>query len=481
MDTATLWAIADWRCSPDQVKTYLKRSKDSLIKVKYDSISMTCLRNRDSKNLWWEDSPILEHMARWGDVELALDFEAELEGLCGLAAPELRKLAIDYRSGPLSKPVHLFEGNTPKLRTMDLRGVHLHWEWDAAMIANLRSLALQGVQISKASTQSFLSVVRSAPMLEELILRNLQLDSDANLRPASPSNLNLHSLKELCITDVSYDIFRYFFGTIRAPNVKKVALDLPSFWNVEGWSKLLLGCLDNALLKLVGEARRLELYFDHRTFQMSGIPDVGPPSLFRLEWESLRLPLEAVEWVLKNILVYRKWPTLTVRFSGCMETYIQNILPSLFWLEDVTAVELELDVPFEYSPDHSFLSCRSVSVTDRPAAGKQWLWPNLTTVTINGQGWVGAGDYMLSIVNSRRQASSDPNDLNSIGVSRKVVPIQRVRIKDLSKLSESAAEQLQSLVPDIQLPSPEQLITASPTPNSGELNVFQRILDLLSG
>ncbi|KAG9046481.1 hypothetical protein FS837_004324 [Tulasnella sp. UAMH 9824] len=452
MATPTLWTVADGRCSPSQVKKCLERSRGRLITVKYSSIYGP-KSDRTIVPTWWFDTLISEHIARWRDAELVVDSE-ELESLCELAAPQLRRIVIKHLYETHGKPVHLFRGNAPKLRVIDLTGIHSHWEWDRSMIMNLRSIALRDVLISRASVGSFLSVIQSSLMLEKLVIFKLQLEGAVDLTPVFPSWL--YSLKELGITMVSYDVLGYFLGTIRAPNIQTVAVDPPCPWNTEEWGQLLLGCLDNSILQHINQAQHIELSFDHRAVQICLSLAEGPPVLFGLDGQSARLGVVAVDWVLENILVYRKRSTFSVRFASYIEVYIRDILPSLLRLQDVTGLELDLDVPPGCSPDPWFLSCPVSG-----AGGKQWLWPRLTTVTVRGQGWDGVGDYILPIVKSRLEASSascDWKPTRECGKGGRPALIHSVWIKDLSWLSKSTATQLKNLVSNIELPSPEQLI-----------------------
>ncbi|KAG8922960.1 hypothetical protein FRC00_006807, partial [Tulasnella sp. 408] len=173
--------------------------------------------NRTISPTWWFDTLISEHIARWRDAELVVNSE-ELESLCERAAPQLRSIVINNWYETHGKPVHLFRGNAPKLRVIDLTGIHSHWEWDPSMIMNLRSIALRDVLISKGSVGSFLSMIQSPLMLEKLVICKLRLEGAVDLTPVSPSWL--YSLKELGVTGLSYDILRYLFGTIRAPNIQ---------------------------------------------------------------------------------------------------------------------------------------------------------------------------------------------------------------------------------------------------------------------
>ncbi|KAG8893028.1 hypothetical protein FRC00_011178, partial [Tulasnella sp. 408] len=232
MGTAPLWAVVDSRCSPSQVKKCLERSQGASIVVRYSSIGNSW-SERTLAPTWWVDSLISEHAARWRDAELAAHSQGELERLSELAVPQLERIALYYGCIPHAKPVHLFGGNAPKLRIIDLHGIHIHWEWDLSTIANLRSLALRYVKISKASVGSFLSAIQSSLMLQKLIIRQVHLDGTIEVTPVSPSWL--YNLEEFKIRGVDPDVFRYLFGAIRAPNVQTAAVDCPRKGDIEDW------------------------------------------------------------------------------------------------------------------------------------------------------------------------------------------------------------------------------------------------------
>ncbi|KIO22254.1 hypothetical protein M407DRAFT_10013 [Tulasnella calospora MUT 4182] len=466
--TAALWAVADWRCSPSQVKRCLERSRGALITVEYDWRA-AFIGSRTMVPTWWVDSFISEHIARWREVDLVFGSESlpdVVALLSGGAAPLLRMVVVYWVESreTVGKAIHLFGGNAPNLTIIDLRGIHVHWEWDPNIIANLRSLVLCGVLISKASVGSFLSLIQSS-MLEKLAIRRLRLDGTADLTPVSPSWLN--RLKEISIMDVHYDVFRYFFGTIRAPHIQSAAVHFLHDLQVgtKDWGQLLLHCL-SSIPQNVEQALHIELYFDYGAVQISLLSDVGPPVLVNLRAGRTVPDLATIDWVIESILVYRKRSTFSVRFSGYPEEYIREILPSLLRLTDVTGVELELAASAEWALSAGwtagpwFLSCPVPK-----ASGKQWLWPELTNVTVHGRGWEGVGDYILLIVKGRLEASSSSCDWDATCENEeqgRPVPIQSVRIKDVLGLPRSEAEQLENLVQDIELPSPERLVAHAP-------------------
>ncbi|KIO22255.1 hypothetical protein M407DRAFT_216755 [Tulasnella calospora MUT 4182] len=446
MGTATLWAVADWRCSPSQVKRCLERSRGALLAVKYHSRGESTTK-RTMVPTRGVDSLISEHIARWRDADLVLDSEKDLKTLSKWAAPQLRRIAIDYIDidETLGKPIHLFGGNAPNLTIIDLRGIHVHWEWDPNMIANLRSLVLQGVLISKASVGSFLSSIQSFSTLQKLVIRHVQLDDAADLIPVSPSWLN--SLKELEIRGVAKDVFRYLLGTIRAPHVQNVTVDSPFYWDTEDWGQLLLRYLDNSILQDVEQALHVELSFSDRGARISLFTGLGPPLVLNLDGDEVNP--DAMEWLLENIVADRKRSTLGIRLSGNYPATARNIGPLWLRLHGVTKLELESNGHGPPIPPAFFSRPTSM------AGEEQWVWPRLTSVIVNGRGWESAGQDILAIVKGRLAGSSVACETEDAGEHKdrgRPAPIQTVHMPNIMCLSESTAGQLKNLVPDIRLP-----------------------------
>ncbi|KAG8898364.1 hypothetical protein FRC01_010937, partial [Tulasnella sp. 417] len=198
IDTATLWAVADWRCSPAQLKKCLERSRGALVAVKYNLPEehtreqvRVSLRRLISEDFFGD-------LGRWRDADLFIDSGRMLVTLSKLAAPQLRRVVIKYFAPPTREPIHLFRGNAPNLRMIDLAGIHVHWEWSQDVIANLRSLVLSAVKISEASVLSFLSVIKLSSILQKLVIRLVSWGDTVDLPAIAPSRLN--SLKEIVIT-----------------------------------------------------------------------------------------------------------------------------------------------------------------------------------------------------------------------------------------------------------------------------------------
>ncbi|KAG9046483.1 hypothetical protein FS837_004326 [Tulasnella sp. UAMH 9824] len=262
MSTATLWAIADWGCSPSQVTRCLERSRGAPISVKYFSRRDYLGDEYMSRPTEWFGNLISEHSARWQDIRWVADSPKELKPLAKSAAPQLRRLVVDcgfHTHENYSDPLHLFEGNAPNLRVVELSRFFIHWEWAPSMIANLRSLVLRGVRISEDSVGSFFSTILSSSMLEKLVIWYPRFDGLVNVPPVSPTWL--HSLKEIEIIGTFETAFRYFLGTIRAPNIRNAKVDYPYRMGTEDWGPLLLRCLDNSILQHVEQALHIELYF----------------------------------------------------------------------------------------------------------------------------------------------------------------------------------------------------------------------------
>ncbi|KAG9046482.1 hypothetical protein FS837_004325 [Tulasnella sp. UAMH 9824] len=450
MGTGTLWAVVDSRCSPSQVKRCIERSGGASIIVRYNS-QRRYWRERTMAPTWWVDSLISEHVTRWRDAELAVDSEEELENLSELAVSQLERIALYYGYVPHQKPVHLFGGNAPKLRIIDLHGIHIHWEWDLSTIENLRSLVLRYVKISKASVGSFLSAIRSSLMLQKLIIRDIRLDRAIEVIPMSPSWL--YNLKEIKIREVDPAVSRYFFEAIRAPNVEIAAVDCPRKGNTEVLGQL-LRCLDNSIVHHVEQSQHIELQISDRATRVSLFTDLGPPVVLDLDGHHVNP--NPVGWVLENIVTHRKRSTLGVRLPSRASYNLPNIFPFLLGLKDVTKLELESD-GCGSAIEPTLLSCPLSR-----ASGEQWLWPRLTDVTVSGTEWESAGQDILAIVKGRlegslmvRGAENEGEDLS------RPMPIQTVRMERVYWLSNKAiGEHLKGLVPDIQLPQEDLSETA---------------------
>ncbi|KAG8928167.1 hypothetical protein FRC01_006377 [Tulasnella sp. 417] len=452
MGTATLWAVADWRCSPSQVKTCLERSLGASITVKY-SWRGWCTKGNNIFSKWWLDSLVSEHIARWRDAELGIISVKELDMLPKVTAPQLQRIVVDSDLTSFGEPIHLFGGSAPKLTTISLRGIHLHWKWDPGMIANLRSLVLRRILIPGCTARSFLSDIRLSSMLEKLVIRGIRFGETVDLTPDRGSLSWLKSLKEMAITDVPCDISRHLLGTIRAPHVQSATIEFSDQGNVEDWGQLIVSCLDNSILRHVEQAVHIELQFSDIAARMSLITDLGPPVLLGLE--GLHFNPDAIGWFLENIVAHRKQPTLSVRLSGRYSVNhddVRQILPHFLRLQDVTRLELEPNPLLELS-----LLSRPISGADQ----EEWLWPRLTSVTFSGNGWSRAERDILALVRVRLGRSSVTGDIRDAAANeheRRSRParIQNLNMPQTAYISQTIRVQLKNLVPDCQLP-PEPL------------------------
>ncbi|KAG8928163.1 hypothetical protein FRC01_006373 [Tulasnella sp. 417] len=455
MGMATLWAVADWRCSPSQVKMCLKRSRGALLAVEYNTRGEYTGEYTSKRTIvprWWDDSLISKHVARWRDVKLEVNSVEELGILSKLSAPQLQRIAIDTHWFPRGEPIHLFGGKAPKLRTMDLSGIPVHWEWDPSMIANLRSLVLRHCLISEATAGAFLSAIKSSSILQKLIIHDVRFGGMVDLTPVSESPSRLYSLKEMEITEVPFDVSRYFFRAIRAPRVQSATVQFSVQGGIEAWGQHVLHCLDNSILHHVEQALHIELQFGDGTGRISLCTDFGPPVLLNVE--GLHLHPDGIKWLLENIVSHRKQPTLSVRLSSFNSPdprNTQKILPHFLRLRDVTRLELESD---GYQPLLEF------SLLRRPVPGvdeEQWLWPRLNSVTVSGDGWESAAQDVLELVQGRLEGRSVIGDIEDASADEHERPgrparIQTVNMPKIACFSKSTMDQLNHLVPNFQLP-----------------------------
>lgn len=457
MDTATLWAVADWRCSPSQLERCLERSQNASIAVRCFLRGDKFWRSLNTSDSKWDlDGTISKHISRWRDAEFFVHSSEDLEDLSDHAAPQLQRLAVNCRMQPYDYASHVFGGKAPNLRIIELHRMYIHWEWDPGMIANLRSMELHEVRVSEASVGCFLSMIQSSNSLEKLVICNLWLDGTVDRTKLSPSYF--YSLKEMGIAKVAPDVLHYLLGTIRAPNVRNTEIDFSCYceWK-EDWGQQLLRCVDHSILQHVKQAQHIELQVNLQNAQIALFSDLGPPVNFGLAGNDLD-PL-ALRWMLDNVLAHRNRSTLSVRLSTNMGEVLQEILPFLLQLHDVGAAELDFTgLSTSWSSCPKFLG-HPVSETGRG----EWVWPRLTSLTVRGPGWVGAGGDILAIVKARLEASSRSFDLEDTegGHQEEGRPasIQTLRIKDLPVITTSVARQLENLVPDIQLPPPEREVT----------------------
>ncbi|KAG8928166.1 hypothetical protein FRC01_006376 [Tulasnella sp. 417] len=450
MGTPTLWAVADWRCSLSQVKMCLEKSRGASIAVKYDWRDEQTSRN-NGVPIGWLDSLLAKHAPRWRDAELFINTSGKLDMLPKVAAPRLRRIVVNTDILPFGEPIHLFGGNTPKLRVIDLTGIHVHWEWDPGMIANLRSLVLQRCQISEATARSFLSVIELS-MLEEMVIRNVYFGDTVDLTTVSESFSWFYSLKKMEITRVPCEVSRHFIETIRAPHVQSATVQLLVQGGIEDWGQRVLRCLDNSILHHVEHALHIELYFSTRAGHISLFKDLGPPVVLGLQ--GLDLNPDAIGWLLDNIVARRKQPTLSVRLSSYdlvdQET-MREILPHFLRLRDVSELELET---------HGYPPILEPQLLSRPvsdAGEEEWLWPRLSSVIVSGSGWARADQDVLAIVKGRLEGSSMIGDLEDAAPDeheRRSRParIQTLNMPEIGYFSKAVMEQLEDLVPDCQLP-----------------------------
>ncbi|KAG9046480.1 hypothetical protein FS837_004323 [Tulasnella sp. UAMH 9824] len=452
MNTATLWAMADWRCSPSQLEMCLERSQNASIAVRCYLRGDKFWRSINASNSKWDlDGAISEHISRWRDAEFFVHSSQDLENVSELAAPQLQRLAVNCRAQQPYDAIHLFGGKAPNLKIIDLHRIYIHWEWDPVMIANLRSMELHEVRVSEASVGCFLSMIQSSDSLEKLTICLLRLDGAADQTRVSPSWFN--RLKEIEIMKVAPDVLHYLLGTIRAPHVRNIAVDFPYGWK-EDWGQLLLHCVDYSIIQHVKQAQHIELWINLQNTQIALSSDLGPPVSFGLTGDDLD-PV-ALKWMLDNVLVHRNRSTLRVRFSTNMGEALQDILPSLLQLHDVDAAELEMT-----GLSTSWSCCPQFLGHPVFEAGRdEWVWPRLTSLTVRGRGWMGAGGDILAIVKARLEASSGAFDTAG-GHEEQVRPaaIQTLRIKDLSVITLLTVRQLENLVPDIRFPPPANVVT----------------------
>ncbi|KAG8928165.1 hypothetical protein FRC01_006375 [Tulasnella sp. 417] len=449
MGTATLWAVADCRCSPSQVNMCLKKSQGASIAVKHNWRGEYKITN-DRFATGWFDSLISEHVARWRDAELFFNSSKGLEMLPKEAAPQLQRIVVDTEYISFGEPIHLFGGKAPNLRILDLTRIHLHWEWDPGMIVNLRSLVLRDITISEATTRSFLSVIQLSSMLEKLVICDVRLGHTVNLTPGSPSRLD--SLKEIAITRVPWDVSRYFIGTIQAPHVQSTTVEFWDQGKIEDWGQLIVSCLDNSILHHVEQALQIELHLSNRAARMSLFKDLGPPVLLNLVGPDL--DPDSIGWLLENIVARRKQPTFSIRLSNYElidHEHVQKIVPHLLRLQDVTKLEIESE-GWEPLLEPSLLS-RPVSETGQ----EHWLWPRLNSLTVTGSGWEGAAQDVLDIVEGRLEGPSLFGDVEDAAADEHERPsrparIQTVNMPRIDCFSKATADQLNNLVRECQLP-----------------------------
>ncbi|KAG8928164.1 hypothetical protein FRC01_006374 [Tulasnella sp. 417] len=447
MGTPTLWAVADWRCSLSQVELCLRRSREASIAVRYDWRSEYKSINKRF-SVRWPVSFISKHVARWRDAELLFKFLGpRLEMLPTVAAPQLQRIVVKTKYFSIGEPIHLFGGNAPKLRIIDLTGIHLHWEWDPGMIANLRSLVLRDITISEATAGSFLSTIQLYAMLEELDICNVRFRGNVDLKPVRASWLG--NLKEMAITGVPCDVSRYFMETIRAPHVRLVMVQFSVQGGIEDWGQCIIRCLDNSILHHVEQALQIRLYLDNKVVEIGLYKDSGPPVILCLD--GVYLNPDAIGWLLDNIVAHQKQPTFTVRLSSFKladQENMRKILPHFLRLRDVTILELDR------------LPLLQPSLLSRPvswAGEKQWLWPRLNKVSVCGSGWESAEQDVLAIVKGRLEGPSVIGDLEDAAPDeheRRSRParIQTLNMPEIGYFSKAVMEQLEDLVPDCKLP-----------------------------
>ncbi|GJJ13011.1 hypothetical protein Clacol_007260 [Clathrus columnatus] len=250
LSTPQLWTYIDFRegFPYETAHIFLERSKEAPLTLDVDLTtgSESLSASRDDHRYIVEDmieqsiqihSMIAPHAHRWKHFDLKADYyEIIWYWLLELAkirsAPYLENLGIfcheDWKSSEefqpreLRNPMAVFAGGTPRIRSVDLWGVHLDWN-AITLLRGLKILRLawhtRDVGLTAAQ---FTQTLKECPDLHELSLQQ----SGPLIGTWPGDRITLSHLKVLELAYLELDIAIEIFRHIRFPVLEELLLDL---------------------------------------------------------------------------------------------------------------------------------------------------------------------------------------------------------------------------------------------------------------
>ncbi|KDQ20184.1 hypothetical protein BOTBODRAFT_62512 [Botryobasidium botryosum FD-172 SS1] len=159
------------------------------------------------------------HIHRWRSLILENVRASVFWPLLGVPAPYLEKLNIYLEAHdpdePPQLPHDLFDGVVPHLRYLHLERVFI--PLTSSIYAGLTELAIKFVDFSPFTTEKFLDVLRSCPLLESLQLRQVHMTTSTF---KSHPFIDLPRLSSLSLGDLPSRAIHNILATICSPSLK---------------------------------------------------------------------------------------------------------------------------------------------------------------------------------------------------------------------------------------------------------------------
>ncbi|KDQ18396.1 hypothetical protein BOTBODRAFT_511425 [Botryobasidium botryosum FD-172 SS1] len=193
LNTPRLWSQIDssfHNYSIQFVDLVLTRSNPRPLDIEIGDC--TCKSETGDRESCVLSKPLTTQAHRWRTV--AMINAPEVEMFTAFPAPLLEK--FDYkltRHFPRTLPANIFAGHTPRLREIHLKRVDL--PLTSPIYIGLTSLHLAEFR-SHSSVQQLLAIIRSCPLLEQLVLDDVRLWG---------------SQDEVCVTNPSFELARLQF------------------------------------------------------------------------------------------------------------------------------------------------------------------------------------------------------------------------------------------------------------------------------